>query len=217
MTSDRSSGGRILRRDEVGRLREADSILRDAEATRQRSQDAAVQMEKTAINEARRRALQESARTASRLIARAEEAAEARLRNMEPELARLIAQTVRTILGNFEPEEATYLAALHALTQMRDHRKGRIFASDEMVGPVRRAVDALGPDGPEILSVISDPALDPGRAVLTSDRGSVEIGLGALTDRALRAWEEQEDPAPMPSALDGDGLGLGPDDSKDSE
>ena len=30
MTSDRSSGGRILRRDEVGRLREADSILRDA-------------------------------------------------------------------------------------------------------------------------------------------------------------------------------------------
>lgn len=190
-----SSSSRILRRDEIGQLRKADSILRDAEASKARSEESVARMEKAAVNEARLRALQESTRTASRLIAQAEEAAEARLRNMEPELARLIAQTVRMILGNFEPEEASYLAAAHALSQMRDHRRGRIFAADEMVGPVRRAVDELTEHGPEILSVISDPALDPGRAVLTSDRGSVEIGLSALTDRALRAWEEQAAPA----------------------
>lgn len=185
------TSGRILRRDEVRRLREADRILREAEQTRADSQETAARFEQSMMSEARLKALRESARTASRLIAKAEEAAESRLRNMEPELARLVAQTVRNILGAFEPEEATYLAALNALEQMRIHRRGRIFAAADTVAPIRRAVEDLGPNGPEIVAIIPDPALEGDRALLTSDQGSVEIGLSALTERALQPWEER--------------------------
>lgn len=197
------NANRILRREEVGRLREADRILREAEQTRQSSREDAVQLEKDIVSEARLRALRESTRTASRLIAKAEEAAQTRLRNMEPELARLVADTVRSILGDFESEELTYRTALQALRQLRDHRRGRVFASTDTVGPVRRAVDEIGADGPEILSVIPDPALEPSRAFLTSDRGSAEIGSAALIDRALQPWEEQA--GGNPSSPDGEG------------
>lgn len=185
------SQSRILRRDEIGRLREADRILLEAEQTRVESRESAARMERDIVSEARLLALKESTRTAARLIAKAEEAAETRIRNMEPELARLVARTVRSILGDFEPEEASYRAALHALAQLRDHRRGRIFASAEMVAPIRQAVDELGETGPEILSVIPDPAMEPGQAVLASDRGSAEIGVAALTDRALQPWEDR--------------------------
>lgn len=195
MTDDEAHR-RILRRDAIGRLRDADSILRDAELTRQRSQESAAKLEEDIISEARLRAMQEAARTASRVLVEAEQAAEARMKSMEPELARLVAQTVRAILGEFEPEEASYLAARQALSQMRDHRKGRIFASADMVQPVRRAVEELGPDGPEILTIAADAALEDGVAILSSERGSAEIGLSALTDQALKAWDEQAEQAP---------------------
>lgn len=183
-------GRRILRREDIGRLREAEGLLRDAEATKRASEAEAKRIEQTAIDEARQKALRESTRTAARLIAQAEAAAERRLKNLEPELARIVAETVRAILGNFEPEEATYHAALTALSQLRDHRRGRIFAAPDVVAPVSRAVAELGDAGPEIVGVHADPALDPGRAVLTSDHGSAEIGLKALADQALRPWDE---------------------------
>ncbi|SMO45443.1 hypothetical protein [Paracoccus laeviglucosivorans] len=185
------SPARILPREEIDRLREADRILRDAEQTREESRETTARMQQDMMSEARMQALRESTRTAARLIAKAEEAAEARLKNMEPELARLVARTVRSILGDFQPEEATYLAARHALAQLRDHRRGRIFAAEDTIEPIRRAVDDLGGEGPEILAVIPDPALDAGRAYLSSDRGSAEIGRDALVDRALAPWEGQ--------------------------
>lgn len=183
------SGPRILRRQDLGRLRDADDILRDAEATRRASEIEARRIEQTAVDEARQEAVRESARTAASLIAQAEAAAERRIRNLEPELARIVADTVRGILGAFEPEEATYRAALTALAQLRDHRRGRIFAAPDVATPVARAVAELSSNGPEILGVHTDPALDPGRAVLTSDHGSAEIGLKAQIDQALRPWE----------------------------
>ncbi|AGT08880.1 type III secretion system protein [Paracoccus aminophilus] len=185
---------RILSRDEVSRLRDADRILLGAERSRLESVAEAARVGQDMLDEARLKALKESTRTAARLIAKAEAAAEARLQNIEPELARLVAQTVRSILGSFEPEEASYLAALNALSQLRDQRRGRIFAAADTLAPVRRAVEALGESGPEILSITADPAFEPGRAVLTSFSGSTEIGLGALTARALAPWEDEGEP-----------------------
>lgn len=186
------SARRILSRAELDRLRTADRILAEAETTRQQSREQGARLQQEMLGEARLAALREATRTASRLIAQAEAAAEARLRNIEPELARLVARTVRSILGEFEPEEASYLAARQALARLRDHRHGRIFADPGLLAPINRAVDALGADGPEILSVAPDPALEPGRALLTSDRGSAEIGLAAMIDRALAPWERPE-------------------------
>ncbi|MDO5621572.1 MAG: hypothetical protein Q4G24_08900 [Paracoccus sp. (in: a-proteobacteria)] len=197
--TDRSP--RILRRDEVGRLRQADSILHDAEQHRLASREQVEKLERDVLSEARNRAFRESARTAARVLAEAEAAAQRRLTALEPELARLVAMTVRRIIGEVEPHEAAYRAALTALRQMRDHRRGRIFAAPDSVMAVERAVNDLDGDGPEIIGLHRDPALEPGRAVLTSDHGSAEIGLAALTDQALRAWE------PLPTAPAGNPKG----------
>lgn len=179
----------ILRSDELRQLRQAESILRDAETARRDSETAAAAEAQSVLTEARQKALRDSARTAARLIAQAEAKAQERLVGLEPELARLVAHTVRQIVGDFAREEATYHAALTALRQFREHRRGRVFAAPDIAAPIDRAVEDAGASGPEILDVHTDHALEPGRAVLTSDQGSAEIGLGALTDQALRAWE----------------------------
>lgn len=198
-----TGGPRILRRDQVGRLRQTDAILRDAEQHSQASRAQAEQHQRDLMAEARGKALRESARTAARVLAEAEAAAQRRLTALEPELARLVAMTVRRIIGDFAPHDAAHRAALTALRQMRDHRRGRIFAAPDTLEPVERAVADLGPDGgPQILGIHPDPALDAGRAVLTSDHGSVEIGLAALTDRALQAWEPDGAPDPRPAPGD---------------
>lgn len=190
--SEQGSVPRILRRDDLDRLRRAETVLRDAEAQRRDTQAAAAAEARDLLAEAQRNALKESARTAARLIARAEETAERRLNDLEPELARLVALTVRRIIGEMEPEEATRAAALNALRHLREHRQGRIFAAPDIAAPIDAAAREAGPEGPEILSVTADPALDPGRALMVSDRGSTELGLAALTEQALRPWTEGE-------------------------
>lgn len=184
---------RILRAAEVDRLRRADAILDAAEQTRQATEADAARAAETLISDTRRAALRESAQAAARMIARAEAAAEQRLSAMEPELARMVALTVRRIVGDYAEDEATYHAALTALRQMRDHRRGRIFAAPDVAAPVARAAADAGAAGPEIIGLHSDAALEPGRAVLTSDHGSAEIGLRALTDQALKPWQDGAD------------------------
>ena len=205
------SGPRILRRDQVGQLRQADAILRDAEQHSQASRQQAEQHQRDLMAEARNKALRESARTAARVLAEAEAAGQRRLTDLEPELARLVAMTVRRIIGDYAPHDAAHRAALTALRQMRDHRRGRIFAAPDTLEPVERAVADLGPDGPQIIGVHPDPALDAGRAVLTSDHGSAEIGLAALTDRALQAWEPDGAPSAAPEATPSDPTPAGAD------
>lgn len=196
---------RILRAAEVDRLRRADAILHAAEAARQATEADAARAADALISDTRSKALRESARAAARMIARAEAAAEQRLAALEPELARMVALTVRRIVGDYAEDEATYHAALTALRQMRDHRKGRIFAAPDVIAPVTRAAADAGEAGPEIVGLHPDPALGPGRAVLTSDHGSAEIGLRALTDQALKPWEDgtpaasAAPPAPAPA------------------
>ena len=70
---------RILRRDQLDGLRRAETVLREAEAQSQDTRSAAAAEARALLEQAQRRALKESARTASRLIARAEETARARL------------------------------------------------------------------------------------------------------------------------------------------
>lgn len=181
---------RILRRSDLDRLRQAEDVLRDAEARRRDTQAQAAAEARDLLAEAQRSAMRDSARTAARLIARAEETARRRLDELEPELARLVAMTVRRIIGEIEPEEATRLAALNALRQMRDHGRGRIFAAPDVVAPIEAAAHEVAGEGPEILSIAADPALDPGRALMVSDHGSAELGLAALTRQALRPWTE---------------------------
>lgn len=191
--SQQPRSSRILRKEDLARLRDAERVLREAEDADRASRQATQEREQEFLQAARKRALREAARTASQVIADAEAATTSRMKNMETELAQLVSQTVRAIIGSQAPEEATYRAALHALSQMREHRQGRIFAAQDVVDLMRRAVSDLGGEGAEVSQVMTDPALAPGQAFLVSDRGSAEIGLSALTESALRIWDTPSD------------------------
>ncbi|QFQ89058.1 hypothetical protein F8A10_16750 [Paracoccus kondratievae] len=180
---------RILRKKDLAKLRDADRILREAEKASETSRQSAKVLEQEILDAAHKRALRDAARAASRVIADAEAATSSRMQNLETELAQLVSQTVRAILGSYAAEDATYRAALNVLSQLREHRQGRVFAAPDVVDLMRRAVTDLGKDGAEVTQVLTDSGLASGQAFLVSDRGSVEIGLSALTDSALRIWE----------------------------
>lgn len=177
----------ILRKEEIAKLREADSLLAEARRTLEDARKEALRILETAETEARQKALAEATRSAARIIARAEADATRRIDGLEQQLARLVAQTVRSVIGGMEQDEAAYHAALTALRQLRDHPNARIHAPAEAMPALRRAL--VEADSPAQLVV--DDRLEAGRAILSSDRGHAEIGLSALTDAALRPWEEE--------------------------
>ncbi len=182
----------IVRRVDLAGLRRADRIVRDAEAHRAQTELQAQEAHDDLLEAARKKALLDSTRTAARLIADAEEEARRKIAELEPQLAKLVADTVRAILGDMEPEEVRYRAALNALRTLRDHHNGRIYCPSSMAQTMRRAAADVPPGGAEVQSVVIDDQLEDGVAVLSSDKGHTDIGLAALTDAALQAWEEDD-------------------------
>ena len=185
----------ILRREEVEALRRADALLAEAEAVLAAARREAEALRARTLEEAQARARVESTRTAAGIIARAEAAASDRMNRLEPQLAALVSRTVAEVIGSLDVGEATRLATRTALGRLRDHGRARIHAAPDVAEAVRGAVGSMDGPGPEIVDVAIDPALEPGRATVTSERGSVEIGLAAQIEAATRPWRSGEDAA----------------------
>lgn len=191
---DRMKSGKIVRRADLDNLRRAESILQNAETTRQQSEQAAEVMREAVLKEARNKALKESTRAAAKMIAEAEATAAKKLLELEPEMARLVAETVREIIGQFDTDEAIYMASLTALKKLRDHQSGRVYCNSHTASPIRRAIADLPEGNVEIEGLVIDDNLENDRAIISSNRGHAEIGLTALTDAALKAWETEAAP-----------------------
>ncbi len=183
-------GGRILRRDTVAVLQSADRLLRDAQAEHRQALLDGDRLRDTALRDARAEALRERTKAAAAMIARAEIEAETRLRALEPELGRLVADTVLKVIGAVDAPEAVMRATTLALSRLKDHRRARIHVAPDIAEPVRQAVAAAGDTGAEVISVVVDDKLEPGRCVLSSHQGHVEIGLAAQVDAATRPWRD---------------------------
>ena len=179
---------RIMRREEIETLRRAEALLAEAKAVLERAQREAEALRVRIVEEAQARARAESARTAAGIVARAEAAASERMNRIEPQLAALVSRTVAEIIGSLDVTEAARLATRTALGRLHDHGRARIHAAPDVAEAVRGAVASMKDPGPEIVDVAIDPALEPGRTIVTSERGSVEIGLAAQIDAALRPW-----------------------------
>lgn len=187
------SRGVIVRRVELEGLRRADRIVQNAEAQRHAIEQNAEAERSAMAEEARQSVLREAAQAATRVIAEAEEEARKKLIDLEPQLAELVAETVRAIIGEMETEEASYRAALTALRRMREHKMGRIYCDSETAPAIRRAVSELPDGSADIEGVVIDDTMRPGEVVVSSDRGHAEIGVQAQLDKALKAWEPDDD------------------------
>lgn len=182
------SGGRILRQDDVQALRTADRLLHDAKAMHARALAEVDALRDETLRRARAEALRERATAAATMIARAEIDAETRLRNLEPEIGRLVADTVLQVIGALDGAEAVTRATASALERLKDHRRARIRVAPDVADAVRAAVASVGGTGAEVMSVTVDERLEPGRCILSSGAGHVEIGLAAQIEAATRPW-----------------------------
>lgn len=184
--------GRILSRETVEQLEGAGRVRRQAERIREAATREAERLREDLLAEARQRALRESARTAARIVAEAEMTAERQLKEIEPALARLVADTVEDIIGAGDRQETVRLATLQALKRLRDHRRARLLAAPDVVDAVRAAVALLPDDDSvaQVLEVAVDERLEAGRTLLSSDRGHAEIGLPDQVAAATEAFRD---------------------------
>ncbi len=182
-----------MRRAEVERLRTAASVMAEAEAHLARAREEAEALRQAILAEARAGALKESLQTAARIVAEAEAASQVRMRTLEPELARLVAATVARVIGALDQDEAVIRATRQALLRLADHRRARIRAAPDIAEAVRQAVAALPAGAAEVVEVIVDERLDPGRTILSSDRGHVEIGLADQVAAATEPWRGSDE------------------------
>lgn len=182
--------GRILRRADLAKLREAEATLADARALRDQAMRDADALRERTLREALEEGRERGAREAAALLAQGERQAAERMRALEPALAGLVAETVARVIGEMDRREAVGLATRRALERLRDHRRARISAAPDVVEAVREAVAAASAtsSGAEVLEVVADERLEPGRTLLSSDRGHVEIGLPAQLAEATRSW-----------------------------
>ena len=184
---------RILSTDEVDTLFGVQALIDEAENALADAIEEGEKRKEEILEEARQRMLQDSASHAARVLMDAEAAAERQMRSLEPTLARLVAQTVRQLIGDMDENLATERAVTQALTRLKDHRRARITAAPDVADSVRAAVANAGGHGAEVIEIKVDPALEPGRTVLSSDRGFVELGLAAQIAQANAAWESDGD------------------------
>ena len=179
----------VIRARDLEKLRNADQVLREAEALKVEALKEAEGMKADILAAARDQAVKDSVRAATTVIARAEIEAETRLRKLEPDLARLVSDTVLKVLGSLDDADAVTRATATALHRLRDHRKARIRTAPDVATSVRKAV-AETTDGADIVAVEIDERLAPGRTILSSDRGHVEIGLPGLLETAIAPWRD---------------------------
>jgi len=106
--------------------------------------------------------------------------------SLEADVAELVATTVRSVIGELEPNDAIERATRTALQQLADHKIARIRAAPAAFGAVSKVVD----EGvkPVIVDVSLDEELTGDRVVFSSDRAVAELGLSEQIRSATEPW-----------------------------
>ncbi|MDR2441950.1 MAG: HrpE/YscL family type III secretion apparatus protein [Deltaproteobacteria bacterium] len=98
------------------------------------------------------------------------------LEKLESDLAKIVEEAVRKIIGDLPPDQVAAGLVRKALTTMRDDRRVLVKVSPQDEPAVRQAL--LGASGStSFLDVRSDGRLQHGQCVLESDLGVVEASL----------------------------------------
>lgn len=119
-------------------------------------------------------------------------AADALLQQIERALPGLVCDAVGNLLGAFDLGDLLRPAIRHALGRLRLNAAVTIRVAPDGVAAVRAACDA--PGGASGLHVQADPGLAPGRCLLESELGTVDLGIEAqlsiLRSALAAAWEQ---------------------------
>lgn len=187
---------RLIRRKEVEELRGVDVLRAQLEREFTERREALEAEREKILQDARERALRDSMQAAAKIVVDAEAAAERRISSLEPEIARLVAETVAQVIGDMDQDEAVRRATINALLQLKTHRRARIMTAPDVAQSVRSAVTQVAGQGAEVIDFEVDERLEPGRTVLSSELGHVEIGLSDQVAAVCEVWagEPEEEP-----------------------
>lgn len=181
---------RIIRREEVNGLRSIDAVRAAAEEEHREHMEHAARERDAMLLAAQDKALKDSLQSAMQIIVDTEAMAEQRMTALEPQLAALISATVAEIIGELDHDEAVERATKQALLRLKDHRRARLLAAPDTAAAVRAAIAQVGTSGAEVIDLQVDARLEPGRTVLSSDQGHVEIGLADQIKAVTAAWTD---------------------------
>lgn len=119
-------------------------------------------------------------------------AAGALLQQIEHALPGLVCDAVENLLGALDLGDLLRPAIRHALGRLRLNTAVTIRVAPDGVAAVRAACDV--PGGASGLHIQTDPGLAPGRCLLESELGTVDLGVEAqlsiLRSTLAAAWEQ---------------------------
>jgi type III secretion protein L len=116
---------------------------------------------------------------ASRLVRDTTLAVDRYLAKLESEIGALALGVVRRVLGELDIADVVARAAAQALAEFRQEKFVKVRVHPAAVDRVSTALAALTQEGGPSVTVESDPALDQGACIVTSDIAVVEASIEA--------------------------------------
>ncbi|BAM93187.1 NolV protein [Bradyrhizobium oligotrophicum S58] len=189
--------GPVVRADEAETWFSAAAYL--ADARRQCEQITA--QARLAFEEQRMRGFEDGrlagVEQAARLIAETKVAVHDFVADLQDELITLVVEIVREILGSFEPNDLAARAITRALEEMRVGTAIVLMTAPQEMESIRGRVAALLEDVGDRLTIVSDPQIAPGRCMLWSEFGQIDVSVDAQLEQlamALHAGFEEVQP-----------------------
>jgi type III secretion protein L len=178
--------GPVVRGQDVDVWRRANEALEAAERHRQRMRAYAHDAYRREEQRGYADGWTAGAAEAARLVAATAARVEQHMETLERELPALVVDIVEHMLGAFDPGALLARAVRHALGRLRTGADVHLHVAPEHAESLRQSLTHLeGLSGGKHLRIEVDPAIEPGRCVMCSEFGNVELGIAAQV-RALR-------------------------------
>jgi type III secretion system HrpE/YscL family protein len=183
--------GMVIKRRTASVLVDAEALRAAAEAELASARSEAAEIREAARADGRLEGLAEAAVTSARMLAATQMRLQEMTDTLAPSLAKAVTDAVARIIG--APTEPDVVARLleAALQGAARHRHLQLYVWPEAVDGVNTSLAGIFADQDRVasdwVSVHADPRLAPGRMVLATDQGYVELGVAEQLDAAGEA------------------------------
>lgn len=205
---DALPAGTVIKAEDAALMIDAAEIRRRAETLRLEAEAEAKRLMEEAREMGQRLGLADAAATSVRMLAATQAHVHTLTLGLAADLADAAAETARQIIGSETDPDVVAALVQTALSRSRRHRQMRLFVWPEAVEHVRAALGPADEEAEERVTVQADPRLAPGRMVLASEQGYVELGVAeqvatarqTMAERLGQEIERRSDTAPWPEA-----------------
>lgn len=175
----------VIPAEQMTQLLDVSRLHDQAKADLKAAGDEAIRLKASAKVDGRAQGLADGCAAAAELLAEAERQVIERAEGLEETLAKLVAETVRRIIGQGDWSDTVRAAVRTSLERMSTKETHRLHISPDMAAPVHAALA----DIEKTLTVLVDESLPEGTALLSTDQGHAHIGLEAQLSAGLAAFE----------------------------